>query len=76
MKKWLDKNNDKKLRITAALIAIGLIIVSLMTSGLISAICDLIAFVILITVVWLKVDESKHHAVQTVSRSDRVEIEP
>ncbi len=44
MKKWIQERNHKKARVTAAILAIGLIIVSLMTSGLASALCDLAAF--------------------------------
>jgi hypothetical protein len=54
MKAWLLKVNDRQRQIVAAVIAILLVAVSLVTTGLTSALCDLSAFVILVGVLWLK----------------------
>ncbi|WP_318513195.1 hypothetical protein [Photobacterium leiognathi] len=78
MKKWIQERNHKQARVTAAILAIGLIIVSLMTSGLASALCDLAAFLILITVVWMKIDSNKEQSQEKilVDSSEKLEIEP
>ncbi|WP_318463166.1 hypothetical protein [Photobacterium leiognathi] len=78
MKKWIQERNHKKARVTAAILAIGLIIVSLMTSGLASALCDLAVFLILITVVWMKIDSNKEQSQEKilVNSSEKLEIEP
>ena len=76
MNNWLTRNNEKKHRISAALLAIVLIVLSLFTSGLTSAVCDLIAFSTLIIVLWMKIDSTKNKKLESLSSTDKLEIEP
>lgn len=59
MKVWLLRIHDRKRLIMATVAAMLLVAISLVTTGFISALCDLSAFAILFTVVWLKVCESQ-----------------
>ncbi|KJG10699.1 hypothetical protein UA38_00610 [Photobacterium kishitanii] len=78
MKAYLLRVNDRKRRIAAAVIAMLLIAASLVTTGLISALCDLSAFVILLVVLWLKMSERqlKNSCYEVLTPSVKVEIEP
>ncbi|MEC6823592.1 hypothetical protein VXS02_09135 [Photobacterium piscicola] len=58
MKAWLLRIHDRKRRIMVVAVVMLLVVISLVTTGFISALCDLSAFAILFTVVWLKVCES------------------
>ncbi|SMY16130.1 hypothetical protein [Photobacterium aquimaris] len=78
MKAWLLRVNDRQRRIIATVIAMSLVGVSLVTTGITSALCDLSAFAILAVVLWLKTSEQrlkkKHYEVLTASK--KVVIEP
>lgn len=78
MKTYLLRVNDRKRRIVAAVIVMSLIAVSLVTTGIISALCDLSAFVILLVVLWLKMSERKPKNIvyEVLTPSVKVEIEP
>lgn len=56
MKAWLLSINDRKRHTAAAIIVMILIAVSLVTTGITSALCDLSAFVILAISLWLKIE--------------------
>ncbi|OBU23720.1 hypothetical protein [Photobacterium aquimaris] len=78
MKAWLLRVNDRQRRIIATVIAMSLVGVSLVTTGITSALCDLSAFAILAVVLWLNTSEQrlkkKHYEVLAASK--KVVIEP
>lgn len=78
MKAWLLRVNDRQRRIIAAVIAMLLVGVSLVTSGITSALCDLSAFAILAVVLWLKMSEKRlnNHHYEMLTASKKVVIEP
>ncbi|PSU73031.1 hypothetical protein C9J21_07780 [Photobacterium phosphoreum] len=78
MKAWLLKVNDRQRRIVAAVIVILLVAVSLVTTGLTSALCDLSAFVILVGALWLKMkgQQLKNISHEELKPSVKMEIEP
>ncbi|MCP4954153.1 MAG: hypothetical protein GY919_00850 [Photobacterium aquimaris] len=59
MKAWLLRVNDRQRRIIATVIAMSLVGVSLVTTGITSALCDLSAFAILAVVLWLNTSEQR-----------------
>ncbi len=58
MKAWLLRVSDRQRRIVTAISVIFLVIISLVTTGITSALCDLSAFVILAIALWLKMRKS------------------
>ncbi|MCD9500202.1 hypothetical protein [Photobacterium carnosum] len=58
MKAYLLKINDRKRQTVGVTISLLLIIVSLITTELTSALCHLSSFAILLGLLWLKVSES------------------
>ncbi|SKA12352.1 hypothetical protein [Photobacterium toruni] len=57
MKVYLLRMSDRKRQIISVIITILLMTISLFTSGLTSALCDLMAFSLLLFVLWLKIRE-------------------
>ncbi|OBU16227.1 hypothetical protein AYY19_03415 [Photobacterium aquimaris] len=78
MKAWLLRVNDRQRRIVATVMAMLLIGVSLVTTGITSALCDLSAFAILAVVLWLKMSEQrvKNNHYEVLTASKKVVIEP
>ncbi|WP_297480472.1 hypothetical protein [uncultured Photobacterium sp.] len=78
MKARLLRIHDRNRLTMATVIAMLLITVSLVTTGIISALCDLSAFAILLTVLWLKASESKskNRSYEQLIPSAKIKIEP
>ncbi|MEC6797973.1 hypothetical protein VXS03_12990 [Photobacterium sp. S4TG1] len=78
MKAWLLKIPDRKRLIMASVIAMLLVTISLFTVGVISALCDLTAFAILLTVLWIKAGkiQSQNKPDEQVVSSVKIKIEP
>lgn len=78
MKERSSSVNDHKRLITATVITMLLISVSLATTGIISALCDLSAFTLLWGVLWLRSRESPigNRSYESVIPSSKIKIEP